>query len=147
MDDLKERILAVIKTPQLMPLATVTEDGNPWVRYVMGFGADDLSIRFVTSLQTRKVAQIKSNPEVHLTCGASSSSLQETERYLQISGKAEITTDETERNLYWNDNLKAYFSGPDDPAYCVVIVKPYRIEYSTLTEMVPQVWESDRIMN
>ncbi|MFC2164202.1 pyridoxamine 5'-phosphate oxidase family protein [Acidobacteriota bacterium] len=143
MDDIKEKILTVIKTPQIMALATVTEDGKPWVRYVMGFGADDLTIRFVTSLQTRKVAQIKNNPEVHLTCGASSSSLQETECYLQISGKAEVTTDETERNLCWNDQLKAYFSGPDDPAFCVVIVKPYRIEYSTMTEMAPKVWEAD----
>ena len=59
MDDLKANIYAVIKTPQLMPIATITEDGNPWVRYVVGFGAEDLSIRFVTSLQTRKAAHIK----------------------------------------------------------------------------------------
>ena len=141
MDDLKEKILAVIKTPQLMPLATVTEDGKPWVRYVMGFGADDMTIRIVTSLRTRKAAQIKSNPEVHLTCGAASP--EETERYLQISGRAEVSTEETERNLCWNDHLKAYFSGPDDPNYCVVIVNPYRIEYSTMTEMAPKVWEAD----
>jgi general stress protein 26 len=140
MDELKEKILAVIKTPQLMSLATLTEDGRPWVRYVMGFGTDDLSIRFVTSLQTRKIAQIKNNPEVHLTCGAATP--EETEHYLQISGQAEVTTDETERNLCWNDNLKAYFSGPDDPNYCVVIVKPYRIEYYTMTEMMPKVWEA-----
>ena len=141
MGELKEKILGVIKTPQLMSLATVTEEGKPWVRYVMGFGADDLTIRCVTSLQTRKVAHIKSNPNVHLTCGAAS--LEETERYLQISGRAEVTTDETERNLCWNDHLKAYFSGPDDPKYCVVIVKPYRIEYYTMTEMAPKVWEAD----
>jgi general stress protein 26 len=142
MGELKEKILTVIRTPQLMSLATVTEDGKPWVRYVMGFGSDDLTIRFVTSLQTRKVTQIKNNPEVHFTCGAASSSLQETEHYLQICGQAEVTTDETERNLCWNDNLKAYFSGPDDPDYCVVIVKPYRIEYTTMTEMTPKVWEA-----
>ena len=140
MDELKEKILEVIKMPQLMSLATVTEDGKPWVRYVMGFGADDLSIRFVTSLQTRKITHIKINPEVHLACGAAS--LEETEQYLQISGQAEVTTDESERNLCWNDNLKAYFSGPDDPSYCVVIVKPYRIEYQTMSEMMPKVWEA-----
>ena len=140
MDELKEKILAVIKTPQLMSLATVTEDGKPWVRYVMGFGADDMSIRFVTSLRSRKVAQIKNNSEVHLTCGAAS--LEEAEQYLQICGQAEITTDEAERNLCWDDVLKAYFSGPDDPTYCVVIVKPYRIEYYTMTEMMPEVWEA-----
>jgi len=142
MDKLEETILAAVKAPQLMALATVTEDGRPWVRYVMGFGTDDFSIRFVTSLQTRKVAHIRDNPEVHIACGAFS--LEETEHYLQISGRAEVTTDETERNLCWNDHLKAYFSGPDDPTYCVVLVKPYKIEYYTMTDMQPKVWEAVR---
>ena len=141
MDDLKANIYDVIKTPQLMPVATTTEDGNPWVRYVTGFGGEDLTIRFVTSLQTRKVAHIKRNPEVHMTCGAKD--MESTKNYVQIAGRAEVTTDEQERHSLWNDNLKAYFSGPDDPNYCVVIVKPYRIELMGMTEMVPQVWESE----
>jgi general stress protein 26 len=39
--------------------------------------------------------------------------------------------------------LKEYLSGPDDPNYCIVIVKPYRIELMGMTEMIPQVWEAD----
>ena len=141
MDDLKANIYDVIKEPQLMPVATITEGGNPWVRYVVGFGGEDLTIRFVTSLQTRKAAHIKRNPEVHMICGART--LESTENYLQIAGKAEITTDEQERHSLWNDDLKAYFSGPDDSNYCVVIVKPYRIELMGMTDMIPQVWEAD----
>jgi general stress protein 26 len=141
MTDLKETIYDIIKIPQLMGLATVTDDGKPWVRYVMGFGAEDLTIRFVTGLQSRKVEQIKNNPEVHVICGGST--LEETEYYVQISGTADITTDKEERHGIWNDHLKAYFSGPDDPNYCIGIVKPYRIEYYTMKEMAPQVWEAD----
>jgi general stress protein 26 len=141
MSDLKEKIYNAIKIPQLMGLATITEDGKPWVRYLMGFGSEDLIIRFVTGLPSRKVAQIRANEEVHMICGAST--LEDTKFYLQISGKAEITTDEEERHGLWNDNLKAYCSGPDDPIYCVGIVKPYRIEYYTMTEMTPHVWEAD----
>ena len=123
-----------------MPLATINEEGNPWVRYIVGIPGEDLSIRFVTHLGTRKVAHIKRNPEVHFCCGAKT--LESTENYLQIAGRAEISTDEQERRRLWNDNLKAYFSGPDDPNYCVVIVKPYRIELMGMSEMVPQVWEA-----
>ena len=141
MSDLKEQIYAAVKEPQLMSLATITEEGKPWTRYVMGFGSEDLTLRFVTSLVTRKVGHIKNNPEVHMVCGAST--LEATERYLQISGRAEITTNEAERHLCWNDELKAYFSGPDDPNYCVGIVKPYRIEYYMMTDMTPQIWEAD----
>jgi general stress protein 26 len=141
MTDLEEKIYGAIKSPQLMSLATVTEDGKPWVRYVMGFGSEDLAVQFVTSLRSRKVAQIKNNPEVHLVCGASV--LEQTQPYLQISGRAEITTDEEERQRCWKDELKAYFSGPDDPNYCIGVVEPYRIEYYTMTDMTPQVWEAD----
>jgi general stress protein 26 len=140
MEDLKAKIYDEIKVPQLMPIATISEDGNPWVRYVVGSGGKDLTIRFVTSLQTRKVAHIKKNPQVHMICGAKT--LESTENYLQIAGRAEITTDKDERHRLWNDNLKAYFSGPDDPNYCVVIVKPYRIELMGMTEMIPLVWEA-----
>ncbi len=38
---------------------------------------------------------------------------------------------------------QSYFSGPDDPNYFVVIVKPYRIELMQMTEMIPQVWEAN----
>ena len=139
MDDLKTHIFEVINKPQLMPIATITADGNPWARYVVGFDSEDLTIRFVTSLQTRKVAHIKGNPEVHMICGAETP--ESAGNYLQIAGRAEITTDAKERHSLWNDNLKAYFNGPDDSNYCVVIVKPYRIELMGMTEMIPQVWE------
>jgi len=141
MNDLEEKILDAIKVPQLIALATVTEEGKPWVRYVMGFGAGDFVMRVVTGLQSRKVGQIKNNPEVHVICGAST--LESTEHYLQICAKAEVTTEKAERDLCWNDNLKAYFSGPDDPNYCVILLRPYRIEYYTMTDMMPKVWEAD----
>ena len=35
MSDLKERILKILQQPQLAALATITQDGKPWVRYVM----------------------------------------------------------------------------------------------------------------
>jgi len=141
MRDLKANIFKVIKEPQLMSLATVTEEGKPWVRYVTAWGSGDLTIRFVTSLKSRKVGHIKRNPEVHLTCGAKV--MESTENYLQICGKAEVTTDKKERQRYWNDELKAYFSGVDDPAFCICIVRPYRIEYFGMTEMKPEVWQAD----
>ena len=140
MDELKAKIFALLKDKQLMPVATLTEDGKPWVRYVVGVGGEDLSVRFVTSLQTRKIAHIRRDPEVHMTFGASS--IESTGTYGQIIGTAEITTDKEERDRLWSDTLRAYFSGPDDPNYCVVIVKPQRIELMGLTEMMPQVWEA-----
>lgn len=139
MSDIKKKVLDIISSPQLMSFATITEDSKPWVRYVIGMADENLTIRFSTFVKSRKVAQIEKNQEVHIVCGVSS--LETAEHYLQIQGKAEITKEEQERKKFWHDDLKAYFSGPDDPNYCICLVNPYRIEYYTMGSMEPEVWE------
>ena len=69
MEDLKQRILEVIGQPNMTGFATVTEEGAPWVRYVMAFASDDMIIRFSTFLGSRKVSQVRNDPRVHLVCG------------------------------------------------------------------------------
>jgi len=69
MRDLAQRIFTIIKEPHLAGFATIAEESKPWVRYVTCHGSKDLTIRFSTFIGSRKVAQIKKNPEVHVTCG------------------------------------------------------------------------------
>lgn len=138
MQDLKQRILDILHKPQLAALATVTELNNPWVRYVVTVGGGDFSIRCATFSESRKVQQIKKNPNVHLTCGVSS--FKEMQPYLQIQGKARVTTDKEERHGFWNDLLAPIFEGPDDPKYSIIVIEPYRIEYCTPGSFEPEVW-------
>lgn len=138
MTDLKGRILQIIKQFQLSGFATITEDGKPWVRYVMAIGGEDMEIRFASFVSARKVKQIALNPEVHLTCGVTDP--EKVAPYLQIQGRARFTTEKGERHAFWNDILKPIFSGPDDLNYGVVIVTPYRIEYCTPEKHEPEVW-------
>lgn len=130
MSDVKQQILDVFKTPLVSSLATIAE-GKPWVRYVMAFMNEELTIRVATGIDTRKVAQIKANPEVHVTAGFTT--LQTTKAYLQIQGRAEVSQSDDERQGLWYDHLKAYFSGPDDPRYAVIIIKPTKIELAAMT--------------
>jgi general stress protein 26 len=139
MAELKEQILEMIRPLHLAKLATVTDDGKPWVRYVMAAAGEDMTIRCATFVQSRKVSQIDKNPEVHLTCGISDPMA--AKNYLQIEGRAELSTDEKERHAFWNDTLHNIFQGPDDPNYGVLIVKPYRIEFNTVGNFTPEVWE------
>jgi general stress protein 26 len=138
MATLKDHILEIMGRQHLASLATVTDEGKPWVRYVIARGDGDLNLRFACFLDSRKVSQIKKNPEVHLTCGVTSP--QTAESYLQVQGRAEVATDETERDAFWKEELRRYFGGPDDPNYCVVKVVPYRIEYMAPGSMDPEVW-------
>lgn len=139
MSDLKKRIFDAAKELQLVNFATAQEDGRPWVRYVMAKADEDLTFRFCTRLGTRKITHIMKNPNVHISLGVTS--LETAKNWLQVEGKAEITTDRNERHAFWFDELENYFSGPDDPAYCIVTVKPSRIELGTMGSMEPEVWE------
>ncbi len=142
MSDLKKNIFDLAKDFQLLNFATITADGKPWVRYVVGKCDGDLVFRFCTRLQTKKVAQIRKNPNVHLSLGAQT--LETAKHWLQVVGVAAVSTDKTERHSFWFDELKNYFSGPDDPNYCVVIVRPLRIEFGTMGNMTPEVWQPSK---
>jgi general stress protein 26 len=139
MSDLKQKIFEAAKELQLVNIATVTEDGKPWVRYVMAKADNDLVFRFCSRLDTKKIRHIKNNPNVHLSLGVTD--LETAKNWLQVEGKAEASTDKNERHAFWFDELKNFFKGPDDPAYCIVIVKPSRIELGTMGSMQFEVWE------
>jgi general stress protein 26 len=141
MSDLKKKIFNASKDLQLINVATVTGEGKPWVRYVMGKADEGLSFRFCTNKGTRKVAQIRDNPDVHISLGVSD--LETAKNWLQVEGRAEVTTEKDEREAFWFDELNNYFSGPDDPDYCIVIIRPARIEFGTMGSMVPEVWVAD----
>ena len=138
MSELKKRILDVISQRRVAAFATVTPEGKPWVRYVVPRADEELTLTFATFLDSRKVAQVKKNPEVHLTTGVSN--LETARQYVQVQGLAEVVTDDSERTAYWQDHLKVYFTGPDDPNYCLMVIKPYRIELVSMTGQDPEVW-------
>lgn len=138
MSELNQRILDIIHKPQLASLASVTELNNPWVRYVVTVGDGNFILRCATLVDSRKVEQIKNNPNVHLTCGVSS--FLAMQPYLQIQAKARVTTDKDERHNFWNDMIAPIFTGPDDPKYAVIIIDPYRIEYCTPGSYQPEIW-------
>ena len=139
MSDLKDRIFDMGKDLQLFNLATITLDGRPWVRYVVGKADKDLVFRFCTHKESRKVGQIRKNPNVHISLGAAS--METADHFLQVEGNAEISTDKVEREAFWFEALKNYFSGPDDPNYCIVIIRPSLIEFGTMGSMAPEVWQ------
>jgi general stress protein 26 len=142
MSDLKQRIFDLAKVPQMLNLATITEDGKPWVRYMVGSADQELSIRFCTSLCSDKIRHIRQNSNVHVSMGAKD--IMTTKVWLQVEGIAEISTAKVERDAFWYDGLKAYFTGPDDPNYCVVIVKPSRIELASMESMGAEIWQPEK---
>ena len=110
---------------RLASLATI-KDKKPWVRFVVSYN-DDLILYISTYASSRKVKEIEKNPNVHVTIGGSLENLKAP--YVQISGCASIRDDAKIRRKCWHNYMKVYYSGPDDPEYAVIEVKPQIIEY------------------
>jgi len=144
MSHLKAKILGTLRRRPvfLAGLATVSEDGSPWVRYVTGKIDDDLTIRIATSLQSKKVTHVRSCPRVHLVCGDISP--EGTGPFFQIEGEAEISTDPGEKKAMWFDSLAYYFQTPESPDWCVFKVVPHRIVVHSPTSTEAEVWEPRR---
>lgn len=140
--NIKQKIFDIGKTPQLLNLATITEFGKPWVRYTIGNMNDKLEVRISARLSSRKVKQIKKNPSVHLSIRIEDSS--KVSPWLQLEGSAEISTDASERHLYWNDGLKEIFKSKDDPEYAVIIIKPDLIELNSFGLPNPELWKPEK---
>jgi general stress protein 26 len=138
-DELRRKIHAKLSQPTLCALATVTEDGKPWVRYVTPFADENLTLWMATFASSRKIAQIGNNPEVHLTTGITDQKIPMP--YLQIQAKAEILTDQETKDAVWSDYLSRTFSGPKDPNFVVCRITPYRIEWQESGPTPPEVWE------
>lgn len=136
--ELKNKILNVIEGRKLAALATVA-GGRPWVRLVMCY-SDGLNFYISTYKDSRKVAQIKKNPNVHLTISRDVNDLNAA--YVQVAGKARVRRDARIRNKYWCDFMKKYYSGPNDPNYVVIEVKPRLIEYRSSESEEVEVYAS-----
>lgn len=140
----KERILSTLrKEPTfLFSLATVGEDGRPRVRIVRGTIDDDLTLRCPTFVGTAKVRHIEACAEVHVTCGDTATDRPGT--YFQIEGVAALRSSPQEREAAWTERLAKWFTGPDDPGYGVVVIRPYRIVALPIGGGSPaEVWESE----
>jgi general stress protein 26 len=142
MTELEGRIWQIVGRPQTAALATIGEDGAPWVRYVTVRAERDFSLSFCTARSTRKARQIAARPDVHLTCGILSPP--DGSAFLQIAGRAEIRSDAATKTACWQEEWRRYFAGPDDPEYVIVLVFPSVIEYNGPGAIEPEIWTNHK---
>jgi general stress protein 26 len=134
---LKSKIVDVLKRSMLASVATV-KDGKPWVRYMVVSRGSGLSLWTTTFAQSRKVQEIKKNKNIDLIIGGDEKNFQAP--YLNIKATAEVLTDIETKKKYWNDMLKDYYSGPEDPNLAIIIISPQVIEYMGGGSMTPEVY-------
>ena len=135
--ELKDKIIKLISKTQLASLAT-TENGKPWVRYMMISGEPDLTLYATTFSSARKVQQIKENNNVNVIIGGDEKHFKNP--HINVQGTAQIVTNLETKQKCWDEHLKQFFTGPEDPDFSVIEISPQVIEYTSGDALKPEIY-------
>ena len=132
---LKDDILKVMTGMHVAAVATVA-DGKPAVRFMALTGFDDLTLVGGTMKGSRKVGEIRKDPNVALSIWSCKDFA---DPYVVIQAKGTVHEDLATKKKYWDPMKVGYFQTPENPEYVILQFVPRRIEY--YAGMSLQVWE------
>ncbi|WP_437682622.1 pyridoxamine 5'-phosphate oxidase family protein [Sorangium sp. So ce131] len=121
----REKLMEILKKFRNAMLVTQATHGVLRSRPMALMKVDDATgdIWFMTSIDSGKVDEIESNPEVNVT-------LQQEHRYLSLSGRASIVRSRAKIEELWSEEAKVFFPrGKDDPHLALIHVSPREGEY------------------
>ncbi|MCP8969908.1 pyridoxamine 5'-phosphate oxidase family protein [Ectobacillus ponti] len=121
--ELKDKIQSLLRNQQPGVLATI-RDNKPHICFMMFFH-EGLDIYVATDRQSKKLEDIQNNPNVHVLLGNENSSWEES--FLEIEGTASVEEDPALKSKFWNNSLKRWLLGPEDPNYVLLKVTPKHI--------------------
>lgn len=126
-DSLKIKLMSaardIMNTAQTCALITIDHDGNARVRTMDAFlPENDFTVWFGTNPKSRKVAQIKNNPNVTLYYLDPNQS-----GYVTIHGSAQLVNDTSEKEKRWKEAWKAFYKNKTDD-YLLIKVTPKWME-------------------
>ena len=113
----------IIDSARCRTFITVDENGKPQARAMSPFPPEENMVIWLgTNPRSRKVKQIKNNPNVVVyyydTKGRS---------YVSVAGKARIVNDPEKKAHYWKKSWTRFYPDPDKD-YTLIEVTPKRLE-------------------
>jgi general stress protein 26 len=106
-------------------LVTTDDHGYPRARpLAIAMVEADGRVWFATNENTPKVTEIATDAKVAVLCHRSRD-----EAWISLSGTARLVRDMATARRVWHPELKAWFSGPDDPSLMLIEVRPKHAEY------------------
>lgn len=135
MTNAKEQALKILNDNMIGTMATVQQN-KPHSRY-MTFFNDDCILYTATSKKTHKVEDIEQNPYTHILLGYDGNGLGDS--FLEIEGKVEESDDESMKEKVWNDALKGWFEGPEDPDLVILKIVPTQVRVMNSKGKEPEV--------
>lgn len=116
----KDSALKILEESFVGTMATIQQN-KPNSRY-MTFFSDEFTLYTATSKQTEKVDELEENPHTHVLIGYEGKGMGDD--YLDIEGTVSLSDDQELKKKIWNDHMKPWFSGPDDPDLIILKITP-----------------------
>ena len=143
-DSLLTAARAVMDAAHYCALVTVDASGVPHARTMDPVPPeDDMTVWLGTNRRTRKVEQIRANPQVTLYYQAPDGS-----GYVTITGRARLVDDESEKASRWKPEWEAFYPDPASD-YLLIEVVPERVEvvdYSRGVVSTSESWEPPSVV-
>jgi general stress protein 26 len=134
---LREQILEVISGPHVAAVATI--DGKmPAVRFMVLSGFPDMTLVGGTMKATRKVEQLKKNPDAALAIW---SGKEFSDPYVEIRAKGKVHEDVATKKKYWNPMFEKYFQSVENPLFVVLVFSALEITYHGKNMSSVEVWK------
>lgn len=122
---MEQEIVKALDHNKICSFATI-EGNKPKQRYMVLFN-EGLSLHLATNRQTHKVEELEENPHVSLLVGYEIGGSKDV---IEIEGTCSISKEDSLRKKLWNPELEKWFTGPDDPNYVILDIKPRRFGYT-----------------
>jgi general stress protein 26 len=134
---LKENILDVVGGPHVAAIATI--DGKlPAVRFMVLNGFPDMTFVGGTLKASKKVAQLKKNPNVAISTW---SGKEFSDPYVEMWAKGEVHEDLATKKKYWNPMFEQYFKSVDNPDFVVLVFTASQITWHGPSMSSMEVWK------
>lgn len=143
-DTTKEKLIIaareIMDASSTCALITLDDEFVPMVRIMDPFPPEnDFTVWFGTKAYSRKVNQIKNNPDVSLYYQDLDAS-----GYVVIHGKAQIIDDQKEKQKRWKDAWEAFYPNNRE-GYILIKVSPEWMEILSYTRGIigdPKTWQT-----
>ncbi|HKO44211.1 MAG TPA: pyridoxamine 5'-phosphate oxidase family protein [Pyrinomonadaceae bacterium] len=122
-----QKLRELVKDIDFCMLTTIDENGDPHSRPMSSNGDidPDGDLWFFTNLSSHKVTEIENLPKVNLSFADP-----ENQRYISITGVAELVRDRQKIEELWRPEFKIWFpKGKDDPEIALLRIGLQKGEY------------------
>ncbi|WP_404456214.1 pyridoxamine 5'-phosphate oxidase family protein [Oceanobacillus kapialis] len=121
--EIKKEVEHILDNSHVGTMATVKKN-KPHSRY-MTFHNDGLKLYTPTNEDTDKTEEIEENPYTHIILGYEGEGFGDS--FVEYEGKVTFNDSEEVKKALWNEHMKLYFDGPDDPNLVVLEIEPIAV--------------------